>query len=42
MQSKRIFLTIDTHTVGQGTRHVVGGIPVIPGNTMSEKMLYMK
>ena len=42
MQSKRIFLTIDTHTVGQGTRHVVGGIPVIPGNTMSEKMLHMK
>lgn len=42
MRFKRIFLTIDTHTVGQGTRHVVGGIPVIPGNTMSEKMLYMK
>ena len=42
MQIKRVFLAMDTHTVGQGTRHIVGGIPVIPGNTLSEKMLYMK
>ncbi len=42
MQIKRVFLTIDTHTVGQGTRHIIGGIPFIPGNTMQEKMLYMK
>lgn len=42
MNFKRIFLSIDTHTVGQGTRHIVGGIPVIPGNSMSEKMIYMK
>ena len=42
MQIKRVFLTMDTHTVGQGTRHVVGGIPFIPGSTMAEKMLYMK
>jgi len=42
VQIKRLFLTIDTHTAGQGTRHVVGGIPVIPGSTMGEKMLYMK
>lgn len=42
MTFQRVFLTIDTHTVGQGTRHVVGGIPVIPGKSMEEKMCYMK
>lgn len=42
MRFKRVFQTIDTHTEGEPTRTIVGGIPVIPGNTMSEKMLYMK
>ena len=42
MRIKRAFQTIDTHTGGEPTRTVVGGIPVIPGNTMSEKMLYLK
>lgn len=30
-------LTIDTHTMGDPTRIVVGGLPHIPGNTMLEK-----
>jgi len=34
--------TIDTHTEGEPTRTVTGGLPYIPGNTMSEKMLYLK
>ena len=39
---KRSFSTIDTHTVGEPTRNVIGGLPPIPGKTMSEKMLYMQ
>src|SRR5665648_78368 len=39
---KRSFSTIDTHTVGEPTRNVIGGLPPIPGKTMSEKMLYMR
>ncbi len=42
MKIRRTFHTIDTHTGGEPTRNVVGGIPNIPGKTMSEKMLYMK
>ena len=30
-------LTIDTHTMGDPTRIVVGGLPHVPGNTMLEK-----
>ena len=42
MLTHRIFQTVETHTVGQSTRIVTGGIPYIPGNSMYEKMLYMK
>lgn len=42
MRFRRIIQTIDTHTGGEPTRNVVGGIPVVPGNTMQEKMLYMR
>ncbi len=42
MQIKKIFQTIDTHTAGEPTRTITGGIPYIPGKTMSEKMLYFK
>jgi len=38
---RKSFHTIDTHTEGEPTRTVVGGIPVVPGNTMKEKMVYM-
>lgn len=33
---------VDTHTVGEPTRVVVGGIPVIPGKDMSEKKKYLE
>lgn len=42
MLIRRSFSTIDTHTVGEPTRNVIGGLPKIPGKTMSEKMLYMR
>ncbi|HHY37432.1 MAG TPA: proline racemase [Clostridia bacterium] len=42
MRFSRLISTIDTHTAGEPTRNVIGGIPYIPGKTMSEKMLYLK
>jgi proline racemase len=33
---------IDTHTGGEPTRTVIGGLPRIKGKTVSEKMLYMR
>lgn len=42
MKIRRLFQTIDTHTGGEPTRTVVGGMPVIPGNTMQEKFVYMQ
>lgn len=42
MRFRRTFNTIDTHTVGQPTRTIVGGLPYIPGKTITEKMLYLK
>jgi len=38
----RLLATIDTHTEGEPTRTIIGGILHIPGKTMSEKMLYFK
>ncbi|WP_207648162.1 proline racemase family protein [Desulfotruncus arcticus] len=38
----RTFQTVDTHTGGEPTRTVVGGVPVIPGSTMQEKFIYMQ
>ena len=34
MYTRRVFNTIDTHTGGEPTRTVLGGVPVIPGATM--------
>ena len=42
MRFKRMLTTVDTHTAGNPTRTVIGGIPYIPGHTVSEKMLYLK
>ncbi len=42
MKFERMFTTIDTHTCGDPTRTVTGGLPVIPGKTIPEKMLYLK
>ena len=42
MRVRRTFQTIDTHTGGQPTRTVVGGVPVIPGDTMQEKFVHVQ
>ena len=42
MKISRVFTSIDTHTGGEPTRTITGGIPHIPGNTIVEKMKYMK
>lgn len=42
MRFGRMFTTIDTHTCGDPTRTVTGGIPTIPGKTIPDKMLYLK
>lgn len=42
MKAKKIFQTVETHTLGQPTRNVVSGFPHIPGKTMTEKFFYMK
>jgi proline racemase len=35
-------VTIDSHTAGEATRLVVGGIPTIPGKTVNDKRLHLK
>lgn len=42
MRFSRHFSTIDTHTAGQPTRTVIGGLPPIPGHTVMEKMLHLR
>lgn len=42
MKINRVFSTIDTHTGGEPTRTIIGGLPYIPGKTIVEKMEYMK
>lgn len=42
MKFQRLFTTIDTHTGGNPTRTVLSGLPELKGDTMSEKMLYIK
>jgi len=42
MRFNRLISTIDTHTAGEPTRNIIGGIPPIPGRTMGDKMLYLR
>jgi len=42
MRAKKMFRTIETHTLGHPTRNVVSGFRHIPGKTMAEKFVYMK
>ncbi|MBF4501025.1 proline racemase family protein [Savagea sp. SN6] len=42
MKASRVFKTIDTHTGGNPTRTLISGLPHLEGETMSEKMLYVK
>lgn len=41
MKAIRTIHAIDSHTMGEPTRIVTGGVPVIPGNTMAEKKSYL-
>ena len=42
MKARKMFRTIETHTLGHPTRNVVSGFKHIPGSTMAEKFSYMK
>ncbi len=42
MKFTRIIPCIDTHSSGEATRVVVGGIPKLKGKTMAEKQAYFK
>ncbi|RKD33804.1 proline racemase [Thermohalobacter berrensis] len=42
MQATRSIHVVDSHTMGEPTRVVVGGIPNIPGKTMAEKKKYLQ
>jgi len=42
MKITRVFSSIDTHTGGEPTRTITGGLPYIPGKTIVDKMIYLK
>ncbi len=42
MRAERLFTTVDTHTGGQPTRTVTGGLPAIPGASVAEKMIHLR
>lgn len=42
MKAKKIFRTVETHTLGHPTRNVISGFRHIPGKTMAEKFTYMR
>jgi proline racemase len=35
-------ITVDSHTAGEPTRLVVGGLPVLPGETINDKRLFVQ
>lgn len=42
MKFQKSIQTVDSHTMGEPTRIIVGGIPNIPGKTMPEKKAYLE
>jgi len=42
MQAMRMINAVDSHTMGEPTRIITGGVPVIQGNTMMEKKEYLE
>ncbi|WP_417007864.1 proline racemase family protein [Anaerotruncus massiliensis (ex Togo et al. 2019)] len=42
MIASRMFTAVDTHTEGEATRIVTGGMPAAPGATMAEKRAYLQ
>ncbi len=42
MKATKVIQTVESHTMGEPTRIVIGGLPKIPGKTMPEKMEYLQ
>ena len=42
MKAMRMINAVDSHTMGEPTRIITGGVPVIPGKTMPEKKEYLE
>jgi proline racemase len=42
MRFQRMIATIDTHTEGEPTRTIIGGLPHIPGDSVAAKMAYVR
>lgn len=42
MRFSRLIYAVDSHTMGEPTRVVIGGVPHIPGKTMAEKKEYLE
>ncbi len=42
MKFSRYIMAVDSHTMGEPTRIIVGGLPSIPGHTMAEKKAYLE
>ncbi|AYD39151.1 proline racemase [Clostridium fermenticellae] len=42
MKIEKSIFAVDSHTMGEATRVVVGGVPSIPGKTMPEKKEYLE
>ena len=42
MKVRRLVQVVDTHTAGEPTRVVLGGLPTVPGETMSERRTWFE
>ena len=42
MKFSRYIMAVDSHTMGEPTRVIVGGLPSIPGHTMADKKKYLE
>lgn len=42
MRATKTINAVDSHTMGEPTRIIIGGVPVIPGKTMPEKKEYLE
>jgi len=42
MKFSRFITTVDTHSSGEATRIIIGGIPKLPGKNMAEKQAYFQ
>ena len=42
MKSQKTFFTVESHTMGEPLRCVLGGFPLVPGNSVMEKKEYVK